>query len=192
MHFTSEAIFERETDDAANHTRVTAYFYSKPQTVTIGQSLNLDAVVSEMNNLVEQFTCRGSGLVLSSVTKLTVIMVRFRPLGGGSSYIQTPSWLYRKHAVINVKCYHSQDCFRWAILSSLYPVKMNSDRVSSYAAHKNDIDCSDLTFPVKPYQIPISNAIIPLLACTVLPTTKPANHFRYSISRRKYINVLTK
>jgi len=155
VHFTSEAIFERETDDAANHTRVTAYFYSKPQTVTIGQSLNLDAVVSEMNNLVEQFTCRGSGLVLSSVTKLTVIMVRFRPLGGGSSYIQTPSWLYRKHAVINVKCYHSQDCFRWAILSSLYPVKMNSDRVSSYAAHKNDIDCSDLTFPVKPYQIPI-------------------------------------
>jgi len=33
-------------------------------------NLNIDAVVSELNKLVDQFTCRGSDFVLYTVTKL--------------------------------------------------------------------------------------------------------------------------
>ena len=33
-------------------------------------NLNIDAVVSELNKLVDQFACRGSGFVLYAVKKL--------------------------------------------------------------------------------------------------------------------------
>ena len=154
VHFLSEADFQRETDDGTNHSRVTAYFHTRPVTITEAQSLNLDAIVAELNTLVDQFTCRGSGFVLSAITKLTGVFVRFRPLDGGSSYIPTPAWLSRKHAVINVKNYHS-DCFKWAIISALFPVNKNSDLLSSYAQHENAIDCNGLKFPVEPNQIPL-------------------------------------
>jgi len=82
--------------------RITGYFHTTPVTLTLGQSLpDLNA---ELNNQVEQLTCRGSGFVLNTVTKLTIVFARFRPLDAAdSSYIETPALLANKRAVVNVK-----------------------------------------------------------------------------------------
>ena len=69
-------------------------------------------MIGELNNAVQHFTCRGSGYVLARVTKLTVVMVSFRPLYG-SSYIPTPHRISNKHAVVNVKNPHDGMCFKW-------------------------------------------------------------------------------
>jgi len=174
VHFISEAVFQREVDDA-NETRIIGYFHSRPIAVTPGQTLDLNLLANEMNKLVEQFTCRGSGLVLTSVGKLTAVVVRFRPLGG-SSYIPTPAWLRGKRAIINVKC-HTPDCYRWAILSALYPASLNSDRVNTYAAYRDDIDCSGLKFPVQPQQIPIFERDNPTIAVHCLAYDKASKSF---------------
>jgi len=34
---------------------------------------------------------------------------------------QTRAWLARRHSVVNVKNYGPEDCFRWAIISALFP-----------------------------------------------------------------------
>jgi len=87
---------------------------------------------------------------MTRVTKLTAVMVPFNPLtgGGGSSYIPTPRRIANKHAAVNVKNLHDDMCFKWAILSALFPATQHADRLSKYVSNKNDIDCSALHFPV--------------------------------------------
>jgi len=86
------------------------------------QLLDFSAIITELNNAVDQFTCRCSGYMMTRVTKLTVVMVPFHPLSG-SSYIPTPHWIANKHAVVNVKNLHDDMCFKLAVLSALFPVK---------------------------------------------------------------------
>jgi len=137
--------------------RIRGYFHMRPVLVSAAyepQLLDFSAIITELNNTVDQFTCRGSGYVMTCVTKLSVVMVPFNPLtgGGGSSYIPTPRWIANKHAVVNVKNLHDNMCFMWAVLSALFPVKKDPNRLSKYVSHKNDIDCSSLQFPVDPKQ----------------------------------------
>ena len=65
-----------------------------------------------------------------------MIYVTFLPLGDGSSYILTPKFIAKKRAIVNVKS-HGTDCFRWAVLAALYPVRRNANRLSSYVRHRD-------------------------------------------------------
>ena len=84
MHFLTEASFQPGSDDDNNNnndSRITSYFRTTPVTLTLGESLpDLNAIIAELNNQVEQFTCRGSGFVLDTVTKLAIVFARFRDL----------------------------------------------------------------------------------------------------------------
>jgi len=84
VHFLTEASFQPGADDDNNNnndSRITGYFRTTPVTLTLGESLpDLNAIIAELNNQVEQFTCRGSGFVLDTVTKLTIVFARFRDL----------------------------------------------------------------------------------------------------------------
>ena len=90
------------------------------------------------------------------MTKLTVIMVPFNPLGmGGSSYSPMPRRIANKHAVVNVKILCDDMCFKWAMLSALFPATHHADRLLKYVSHKNAIDCSSLQFTVDPKQFSV-------------------------------------
>ena len=160
--------------------RINAYFHTRPVVVTQGQPLDVEAIIAAFDQLVDGFTCRGSGFVLDLIKKLTAVFVPFRPLGG-SSCVQTPPWLYRRHAVINVNNSKSQDCFRWAIISALFPAAKHSERLSSYVQYENSIDCRDLQFPVTPNQIPVFERNNPTIAihCLSYDTEKKSFSILY-------------
>jgi len=101
MHFLSEAEFvrPRDDDDAAiarvsngstkPTTRIRGYFHARPVHVSEShepQLLNISAMISELNNAMEQFTCHGSGYALTCVTKLTVVMVPLTRLAALLTY----------------------------------------------------------------------------------------------------------
>jgi len=46
-------------------------------------------------------------------------------------------------------------CFKWAMLSAMFPTTKNADHLSNYVPHKNDIDCSSLHFPDDPKQFSV-------------------------------------
>jgi len=98
VHFLAEADFVRPTDDddGANRgggeemsqptSHIRGYFHMHP--VHVGAAyepllVDFSAIITELNNTVDQFTCRGSGYVMKHVTKLTAVMVPFNPLTGG-------------------------------------------------------------------------------------------------------------
>jgi len=164
VHFVSDAQFHRDVEDGGGG-HITGYFHSSVVLISATQPLNFDELIRIFNNRVEQFTQRGSGYVLSNIIKLSMLYVTFVPLGGGSSYIPTPKFIAKKRAVVNVKSHGTgTDCFRCAVLAALYPVRRNANRLSSYVRHRDAIDCSELLFPVHPYQIKIFEQNNPLIA----------------------------
>jgi len=160
----SEALFERNVDDE-DVSRITGYFHTFPVVITQSEpDLNLDGLITEFNQKVDQFTCRGSGYVLVQIKKLKMVFVPFQPFAVGRSYMPTPSWLAKKGAVINVKNYQDDQCFKWAVLSAQYPAESHVDRLGNYLRYENAIDCSSLTFPVQPKQFSLFERDNPTIA----------------------------
>lgn len=94
---------------------------------------------------------QGSGYTLSEVVDLNIQISRFDVIAG-SSYIDLPDFLKSKKAIINVQNNDSQ-CFKYAVLSALYPPKTHSNRVSSYEPYMNSLDFTNIKFPVELKQI---------------------------------------
>ena len=94
---------------------------------------------------IEEFQHRGSGWVFNSMKEALLKVSKYRPLSGGT-FISTPRKLMGKHAIVNVKN-EDQSCFKWAILSALYPVIKNADRVSKYKDHESVINMDGIAMP---------------------------------------------
>jgi len=110
-----------------------AVFRSNPQVSTHAGDIDVQALRVDLSSQLDRFTNFGSGWSLIGIDDFTVNIARSNPLMG-SSHIGTPSFIKRKSAVINVENIKDEECFRWAVLSALYPVKRNkhTDSDSKY------------------------------------------------------------
>ncbi|CAH1646013.1 unnamed protein product [Spodoptera littoralis] len=123
-----------ETNDVDNN---------KGDDLNIFYSSLIDTVVGK----ICQFEKKDSGWSLNQIKYIDMNVNKFNPLRG-SSYINLPQDIKSKKAVINVKN-NDNMCFKWALLSGLYPVCKNVDRVASYAIHGNKLKFTGISFPVK-------------------------------------------
>lgn len=103
-------------------------------------------IVDIIDQKIEDIELRGSGFALAEIVELNVQVSSYDPCSG-STYIQLPKYLQDKHAIINVKNNDNQ-CFKYAILSALYPQGRNSERVSNYLPYANKVNFTDVRFPV--------------------------------------------
>lgn len=105
-------------------------------------------VIDVMSARVDELEGEGSGWTLQEIISLDVSYNKYTRFKG-SSYMETPPSIKNKQAVINVKNYHDNQCFRWAILSKLHPAKDNKDRIMKYERFKNELHFDGIEFPVK-------------------------------------------
>lgn len=105
-----------------------------------------DFIVDIVLNRIDDMALRGSGFSLGEIIRLDVYVSKFAPIAG-STYIALPPVLRKKHAIINVQN-DDNKCFQHAILSALYPVKKNAQRVEHYEKHihKHNFNC--VKYPV--------------------------------------------
>jgi hypothetical protein len=104
-----------------------------------------EIMMGRISGLIEDFIKRGSGMVFEHVDQLYVNLYRYSPMKP-KSYIELPAWIKVKKCCVNVKNIDNE-CFRWAILSALYPVLKNTERVTCYASKYNRVNFSG-EFPV--------------------------------------------
>ena len=85
--------------------------------------------------------------MFKQVNALYLHVAKLNPLEG-RSYIKTPENLEKKYCIVNVK---NQDdlCFKWAVLSCLYPAKKNTERLSNYTPYKDVLEFGNIQFPVQ-------------------------------------------
>ncbi|XP_047515259.1 uncharacterized protein LOC125056273 [Pieris napi] len=137
--------FVQETKNINN----TFDFQSMNFIVCIGDDLNIfyTTLTKSLINYINSFERKDSGWSLKKILHLDMNLNQFNPLRG-KSFIELPHDIKIKKAVINVK--NTDDaCFKWALLSALFPIHKNSDRVSSYTKYSHKLKFGNIKFPVK-------------------------------------------
>ena len=125
----------------------TAYFNSKPQTITeIPEALQLSK--QQILNMIAQWVSEGSGWTVESVDNHYLNIVQHQPMKG-SSYIKLPQELRNSaKGLINMKN-EANECFRWCHIRHLNPQNKDPQRIKkSDKEYVKNLDYSGIEFPV--------------------------------------------
>ena len=130
-------------------------FASKMEIVT--ESTDISVIYDQMSDkifeLIQNFQNRGSGWQFDRVEHLDININPYNPLSA-SSYIELPSSLYMKKAIINVKNENDNECFKWAVTSAVFPAKEHGERLSKRMKKDSEkFDWTGIEFPVSLKQI---------------------------------------
>lgn len=166
-----EMSFFRHSEVGAQYTD--ARFQVPVESLGDISQFNVGDVLTTIEPQLERFTNLGSGWSLLRITKCTVIIGQYRPLAG-SSHIETPPEIVAKQAIINVNN-NDNECFRWAVLSAVFPADVNANRVSNYTPYIDKLDFSGLKFPVTLSQIRHFERCNPTLRVNVYKFKKDEN-----------------
>lgn len=142
--------FVQTDNDEPKTEKHTVYIHTSSVAVDTGMNLSefyKSYVVAKVIERFYEIIMKGSGFTLSTIMELTVQVNKYEPLNG-ASYIPLPKYLQKKHAIINVRNY-DQECFKWAVLSALYPAVKDGQRVHSYYRYEKKVNFDGMEFPVK-------------------------------------------
>ncbi|KAJ0169636.1 hypothetical protein K1T71_014821 [Dendrolimus kikuchii] len=151
QHSTVKINFVLHADFVQESKNLTNSFDFQTSNFIISQADDLNIfIVSLRDTLVHKistFEKKDSGWSLTKINFIELNINKYNPLRG-NSYIDLPKDIKDKKAVIN---FNNSDnfCFKWALLSALYPVNKNSGRLSSYTIHSNKLNFHGISFPVK-------------------------------------------
>ena len=95
---------------------------------------------------MDRFTCTGSGWNFQGIIDCTIHISQYRPLTPGSSFIESPSFIKSKRAVVNVDN-ADEKCFEWAVLSALHPVKNDCKYLYNYEKYEHTLNWNGIRFP---------------------------------------------
>ena len=126
-----------------------AYFNSP--TYTNLESSNVENLIffSKENILarMEMYSEKASNWVFKEVVKFEIHTVEFNPTKG-SSYIDLPSWIKNKKAIVNIKNKDNK-CFLWCILRYLHPRDRDEERIKDLEKYEFSLNTKGITFPMK-------------------------------------------
>ena len=171
-----------------------SYFHSK-YVINITESTNMNEIYDickeRIIENVDTFQNRGSGWIFEKIIDLRVHIDKYKPISA-KSYIQLPDKIIKKEAIINIKNEDNQ-CFKWSVLSCLFPVNKNSTRVSKkMKLNAASLNWNGLEFPVQVDKIVIFERNNPKYAVNVYSYDKEVYPIRISENngREKTIDLL--
>ncbi|XP_055308993.1 uncharacterized protein LOC129572903 [Sitodiplosis mosellana] len=146
-----QAIFEKSVISDCGETKVTQtiFIHSNSEIVdfeTFLASFYDEYIANYIKNRVTEIELRGSGFSLKEIVEIEMQACSYDPYNG-ATYIKTPKKLDSKKAIINVQNDDNQ-CFKYAILSAIKDIKKNPQRVSHYKRYDNELNFTDIKFPV--------------------------------------------
>ena len=98
-------------------------------------------------NDIDAYQENGSGWYFVEVVQLEIHTAEFNP-NKGSSYIDLPSWIKNKKAIVNIKN-KDDKCFLWCVLRHLHPKEKNDERINDLKKYENELNTKGITFPMK-------------------------------------------
>ncbi|XP_072385942.1 uncharacterized protein [Diabrotica undecimpunctata] len=130
------------------------YFNTKNAIIDTSTDLHLwfvEYVKDKIFTKLSEFAEKDSGAALSKVISLEVNINKVE-IGNGSSFIELPIEIQKKRACINVHNF-DQACFYWSIVSALYSVTKDPQRVSKYPHYSTILQTDKLESPMPLNQI---------------------------------------
>ena len=162
------------------------YHYSCKNKIVLNkneiQKTILSANQDVSNQIENKNNNEGSGFGIYRINYLRLNLNNYTPLKG-SSYVELPEVIKNKKACINVKNKDNK-CFKWSLLSALYPVEKNSDRTSNYKKYWDCINDKGIEYPMKIDKIKTIEKRHPELSITVFGFDKNIHHLYKSINNK--------
>ena len=115
--------------------------------------IDFEDIQRDLSSQLDRFTNQGSGWSMNNVTSFVIHISSYRPLSPGASFIQSPEFIANKHAVVNVINKNDEKCFRWAVLSALYPSSGETRWLKQYEKFENTLNWTGLQSPTPLNQI---------------------------------------
>lgn len=148
VNFCLVANFVKKTGDKITEKKI---FYIQTKTKPISNSTNLKKlykahVYSVVLSKIEEIQENGSNWILDGLVELLININKCEYLSG-SSFISLPKEITDKKAVVNI-VNKDNKCFKWALLSALYPEARNPNRVGKYRQHADKLNFNGIKFPV--------------------------------------------
>ena len=108
------------------------YFHSDVMTITQGDNVGeiYNSLISKIHEEIEKFQNKGSGWQFEQVMSFDINVDPYTPLAG-RSYIKLPKELTGKHAIINVRNEKDNECFKWSVVSAVFPRKKDPQRLNN-------------------------------------------------------------
>ena len=135
----------------------------------------VEHAIQRLNEKIEARTQIGSNWILERINEVFFIITRISNLTrlSGRGYIETPSSLKIKKAVVNIQNGDKTNCFLLSILSLLKREEIghNFHRESNYEVYQNTLNCNNIQLPMRLVDIPKFEAQNPGLAINVLSYT---------------------
>ena len=107
----------------------------------------LSKCINKIVNDIEDFTSNGSGWWFKEIKELNINTIKFNPTKG-TSYIDLPSWIKDKKAIINLQN-KDDKCFLWCILRYLHPKELHAERIKDLEKYEFSLNTKEITFPMK-------------------------------------------
>ena len=108
-------------------------------------NFTLRETISELMSKMEAAV--GSGWTLLRIVNVKLRFATFKPLRG-SSFVELPSWIKNKYAVINISNKTDNECFKWSVTRALHPIGRNPDRLTKKLREQSKIfDWTGVYFP---------------------------------------------
>lgn len=158
-----------------------------------------DNIIKKMSEFQE----RDSGWTLTEILRLEININQYKCIKG-SQYIALPSKVQKKLACINVQN-NDEYCFKWAIISALFPINVNSNRCTSYKVRniRDDIitlennivlNFKSLNFPLSTSKIKMFEINNPEISVNVFGLNEKDDvvgpYYSTSKEKDKHINLL--
>ena len=125
-----------------------AYFRSDQTRVL--KSTNIERLinksVAKIHEDIDTYLQNGSGWYFKYVKELQINVVEYKPVKG-SSYIDLPTWIKNKKAIINMKN-KDEMCFIWCILRYLHRKPRDNERVADLKKYVNELVTKGIIFPM--------------------------------------------
>jgi len=118
-----------------NEQHVQAYFSSAVFDVDDSRSLDVDDIVDFVDSKVEHWNSRRSCCMPDRIIGFTIVVTKYRPLSGGSSFLINPLLLVKKQCRVNVK-HDDYWCRIWRLLARSFPKSSNLSHMCHYQMYK--------------------------------------------------------
>ena len=135
------------------------HYFDRMQPVIVNEhnidTLNplLNQFIQEVKGEIEAWSERGSGWIMDKILKAYINVARYQPMRGGS-FMELPTKLKNKKAILNIQNRRDNDCLRWSIRAALFPAPRgrNPIRTSSYPT-EDGLNFTGIDFPTPVSQI---------------------------------------
>lgn len=134
------------------------HFNTKACILTHTTNLNVfysENIVEKTLGKVNDFQLMGSGWTIRAIDSLSVSNCKYQCFNG-ASYMKLPKFIESKKAIINVQNFDNK-CFLWSVLAALHykEFSKNLHRVSNYKKYENEMNMTNIKYPVTLGQIEV-------------------------------------